>query len=298
MKVVKSNTFYNLNQDIAKKYKESEKGITLVALIVTVIILIILAAVTIFYIQDNKFIETAMNGTINYANAQTQEIEIVNDISDMLDEAIEKIEASQGKTETAEEILNKYTIEEIINNNKLLETILKNPTSESINKFTSSKDAMTMLGQNTLAKQEIVDSDEWSKAIANSPYRSDFSPYIVYNANSLCCTGGGRNYLKKYDGFALSVIYYVNGSRVLFVSKDKEAVLGYCTYNSSYAYEPRTLEFNNETWYYSNLPFGWTDGTGFNGIYLGKNIGKVNMDGWDGMKIAAEYALNDFFNGQ
>ena len=91
MKVVKSNTFYNLNQDIAKKYKENENGITLVALIVTIIILIILAAVTIFYIQDNKFIETAMNGTINYANAQTQEIEIVNDISDMLDEAIEKI---------------------------------------------------------------------------------------------------------------------------------------------------------------------------------------------------------------
>ena len=175
MKVVKSNTFYNLNQDIAKKYKENENGITLVALIVTIIILIILAAVTIFYIQDNKFIETAMNGTINYANAQTQEIEIVNDISDMLDEAIEKIEASQGKTETAEEILNKYTIEEIINNNKLLETILKNPTSESINKITSSKDVMTMLGQNTLAKQEIVDSDEWSKAIDRKSTRLNSS---------------------------------------------------------------------------------------------------------------------------
>ena len=297
MKVVKSNTFYNLNQDIAKKYNENENGITLVALIVTIIILIILAAVTIFYIQDNKFIETAMNGTINYANAQTQEIEIVNDISDMLDEAIEKIEASQGKTETAEEILNKYTIEEIINNNKLLETILKNPTSESINKFTSSKDAMTMLGQNTLAKQEIVDSDEWSKAIANSPYRSDFSPYIVYNANSLCCTGGGRNYFKKYDGFALSVIYYVGGSNILFVSKEKEAAKGYCSLNSGAIIEPHTLEFNNETWYYAVVEYGWADGTGFNGIYLGKNIGNINASGWEAAKQASLYALNEFFNG-
>ena len=122
------------------------------------------------------------------------------------------------------------------------------------------------------------------------------NPEYFYNILP-CCTGGGRNYFKKYDGFALSVIYYVGGSNILFVSKEKEAAKGYCSLNSGAIIEPHTLEFNNETWYYAVVEYGWADGTGFNGIYLGKNIGNINASGWEAAKQASLYALNEFFNG-
>ena len=76
--------------------KQMEKGITLVALIITIIILIILAAVTIFAFRDSKLIEVAINGTVNYANAQAVEESIFNGLAVVIDDAIEKIEA-QGK---------------------------------------------------------------------------------------------------------------------------------------------------------------------------------------------------------
>ena len=75
-----------------------EKGITLVALIITIIILIILAAVTIFAFRDSKLIEVAINGTVNYANAQVEEEYIVGEIVKQLDEAIPKIEQNGGGT--------------------------------------------------------------------------------------------------------------------------------------------------------------------------------------------------------
>jgi len=53
------------------KIKE-EKGITLVALIITIIVLIILAAVTIITFTDSGLLETASKGTQNYANAQKE----------------------------------------------------------------------------------------------------------------------------------------------------------------------------------------------------------------------------------
>ena len=71
-------------------------GITLVALIITIIILIILAAVTIFAFRDSKLIEVAINGTTNYANAQKAEESIMTELSDRLDKELEKIEKAQG----------------------------------------------------------------------------------------------------------------------------------------------------------------------------------------------------------
>ena len=75
-----------------KEKVKTEKGITLVALIITIIVLIILAAVTIKSFYDSKFMNTAMNGTINYAKAQGDEVEMMQNISDKLDETVNKIE--------------------------------------------------------------------------------------------------------------------------------------------------------------------------------------------------------------
>ena len=70
------------------KYKvetnKSEKGITLIALIITIIVLVILAAVSIRSIFGSNIIGFATNGAINYAEEQQKELGMLNDVSDLL----------------------------------------------------------------------------------------------------------------------------------------------------------------------------------------------------------------------
>ena len=76
---------------------KEEKGITLVALIITIIVLIILAAVTIMSFQDSNLINTAVNGTINYANAQSYEQQAMEDLYTTLSQKINAVEKAQAK---------------------------------------------------------------------------------------------------------------------------------------------------------------------------------------------------------
>ena len=72
-----------------------ERGITLVALIITIIVLIILAAVTIISFQESNLVNTAVNGTINYANAQSYEGSLMEDLYDNLSKKVSKVEEIQ-----------------------------------------------------------------------------------------------------------------------------------------------------------------------------------------------------------
>lgn len=69
-----------------------EKGITLVALIITIIVLIILAAVTVMSFTDSGLINTAVNGTINYANAQHAEQVVMNELYENLSDKVNAVE--------------------------------------------------------------------------------------------------------------------------------------------------------------------------------------------------------------
>ena len=66
------------------KTNKSEKGITLIALIITIIVLVILAAVTLNSLFGNNIIGIAVNGAINYAEEQQKELGMLNEVSDML----------------------------------------------------------------------------------------------------------------------------------------------------------------------------------------------------------------------
>ena len=63
---------------------KQEGGITLIALIITIIVLVILAAVTLNSIFGSNIIGLATNGAINYAEEQQKELGMLNDVSDML----------------------------------------------------------------------------------------------------------------------------------------------------------------------------------------------------------------------
>ena len=66
------------------KTKLNEDGITLIALIITIIVLVILAAVTLNSIFGSNIIGLATNGAINYAEEQQKELGMLNDVSNML----------------------------------------------------------------------------------------------------------------------------------------------------------------------------------------------------------------------
>ena len=61
-----------------------EKGITLVALIITIIVLIILAAVTIIAVQNTNLVGRAQNATITYAENQKYENDVIKNMDDRI----------------------------------------------------------------------------------------------------------------------------------------------------------------------------------------------------------------------
>ena len=69
-----------------------EKGITLVALIITIIVLVILAAVTINAAFNSGIIDTAVNGAVNYADAQKKEQITFDDLDKNIQDIVKQIE--------------------------------------------------------------------------------------------------------------------------------------------------------------------------------------------------------------
>ena len=113
-----------------------ERGITLIALIVTLIILIILTAVTISVVYRTKIIEYAVNGAKDYSKEAIRENEILDKTANLLDSTVQSIKdmnKNEGEGEEnppEEEIDNTITEEDI---GKYVSYVA--PTSDNI--FTS-----------------------------------------------------------------------------------------------------------------------------------------------------------------
>ena len=72
---------------LAKKQKMQERGITLIALVVTIIILLILAGVTLnIALSDNGLFSKAKKAADEYEQAQKEEEEILYEFEDLIDE--------------------------------------------------------------------------------------------------------------------------------------------------------------------------------------------------------------------
>lgn len=72
-----------MKKEQIKGSKQNERGITLVALIITIIILIILVAVTINSLTHNGLADLAIKSTEKYDKAQTDEMNMLNQIDNM-----------------------------------------------------------------------------------------------------------------------------------------------------------------------------------------------------------------------
>ena len=67
------------------------KGITLVALIITIIVLLILAGVSITFALQGNILNNAQTAVNEYDNASTNEAEIINFINKTIDDKIQEL---------------------------------------------------------------------------------------------------------------------------------------------------------------------------------------------------------------
>lgn len=74
-----------------------EKGITLVALIITIIVLIILAAVTIISVQNSNLVNRTINAATDYASEQESENAYMESIESQMSSLDSVISSIQGK---------------------------------------------------------------------------------------------------------------------------------------------------------------------------------------------------------
>jgi len=86
-------------------FRKNEKGITLVALIITIIVLVILAAVSVYSLIEDKFLEVASNTLINYTEKQLEEENELNKLDKKAKNAIEKITGSSSQDEESEKFI-------------------------------------------------------------------------------------------------------------------------------------------------------------------------------------------------
>lgn len=75
---------------------KSSKGITLVALVITIILLLILAGVTLKIVLDQGFIDKAQTAVDKYDEAATNETDQIKNFVDKATNLIEKIDAKQS----------------------------------------------------------------------------------------------------------------------------------------------------------------------------------------------------------
>ena len=97
---------HNIQREIRR-----QKGITLIALIITIVILIILATITInIAFGDNGLIKRAQQSRDLYANESASELDVLNEVDEYLKEKIEK---AKGRQESSVEKVEDDPVENI-----------------------------------------------------------------------------------------------------------------------------------------------------------------------------------------
>ena len=154
--------------------RNHNKGITLVALVITVIILLILATISIQSLTSTGLFKRAQDAQNLIQEKTAEENEILTNYLEQMNKII-----SEGKTEKIPdgaivnpindvtiwlktgEISKKYaytTIEEVISDNECMESLMK------------SENAMTYLGHSSYIDDTLLNNDLWAASMWNSQY--------------------------------------------------------------------------------------------------------------------------------
>lgn len=225
------------------KNKNKQKGITLVALVVTIIILLILAGISISALTGSglfekaklakeKLIEEQEKENLileNYESSitNTRENKIYN--SNIYDEwttwlylaGINNPEIYNGK----DILLDENIINAVMSNQNAVDYMI-NSKYFIMPAVCNSELAISKMSNISYIKSKIIENQDFCQTIVNSKFKKSFSEYIVYNEKTLLGVAcGGRTYTKLNNGSALAGAFYINGPQFMLVSKESNAVL-------------------------------------------------------------------------
>jgi len=169
-----------------KTSKEKNKGITLIALVVTIVILLILAGVTvILLLGEGNIFEKAQDAKEKHENAQAQENAILSDYQNTINEYADGyVESSRDTITISREELNSIIDERIAENTKIAIT----------------EEQLNSLGEMQVVTKTITPTAKTNSTICELTLES--GKYILFgkvaeessNSNYLDVTISGANY--------------------------------------------------------------------------------------------------------
>lgn len=235
-----------------RKALDNRVGITLIALIITIIILLILAGISISLIAGDNGILTRSTE----AKGKTNKVSIQEEVEMAYTVVISKYYENYtnlNKTEFVYDNLQEEVEKTgIVTDYRKEDGFIKfyyesNEVKNTGYDVSIDEKGSVMIGTSTLANTE---SEEIDTSIFPREDGKN-SNYLIDNTTDAICTLGSRIYYKKNQDLALAAVIYSGSYRcALLVSKTEEGAI-YRTSNSGNG-GCMSFEYNGETWYCSN----------------------------------------------
>ena len=193
---------------------KKQRGITLVALVITIIILLILAGISIQALTNTGLFAQAEEAKKRTENAQKEEDEILKNYLEQMNAIIggqvtESVPDGAVVTPINDittwlktgEISKQYsytTIEQVIADSTCTESLMNNEnamkylarSTEFADAICESETAMTYLGQSAYVDDTVLNSDIWTSTICNSSYIESMMKPIIPTMTSNTCDIG------------------------------------------------------------------------------------------------------------
>ena len=229
-----------------KQKRRKEKGITLVALIVTIIVLIILAGVILNIVLDNDgIINKTKEGTEKYKNAQKDEQELLGEIGGYIEYAGKTAPIPEGYTKS------QITTEDDVAEGLVIYEMPEGATVTWTNEEDSNgKNQSTItIGANTTNLQETVNQYVWipvddiNSMVMCKSNTGDSICNLIYdaNANKLTCTTHPKTATELVGRLYITTSTHTTEDDNLIYSYAMDFTKRDQTYNTSSYHEPNTV---------------------------------------------------------
>ena len=173
-----------------RKTLENKQGITLVALVVTIIILLILAGVTIVSLfGENGIITKAQHAADSTNDATAEELQGMNDLLDKMnsilsENGMDSVETDDGKFamfDTGTNVANKIRTL-VADGNMKFSSATVNLSIDGIKKYTGTPDVSSMTDANIISSKEIYEQYEQSPELFEGilPVGAELCPIYIW----------------------------------------------------------------------------------------------------------------------
>lgn len=287
-----------------EKFKNNTKGITLVVLVITIIILLILAGITISSLTNTGIFEKAKESKNLTEEKTAKENEILTNYLEQIT-AITEGQITENipdgtivipindvatwiKTGGLSNQYSYTTIEQVISDNTCTESLMNNKnamkylarSTEFANAICASETAMTYLGKSTYLTDTVLNNDLWKQKIKASQYWEKVyssKTVTVYGASNEIITidGYGGSFTTGSDGSCSHVVPIE--TITLKGSVSGKSFTRTVTNNTTQVYvmpEKALYWYGNQC---KNITGGWTN-SGFTILNSSVSSGKFNTN--------------------